>query len=532
MTTDHRPMTTDASRLPFHVSSTSIHNRHPTSPVRGGLVAAVEPGSLADALGVRPGDELLAVNGHPVQDVIDVQFYAAEEYIRLRLRRRSNESEGISQPVGHKATAHRRGAENAEETLTTWPLRPCGENGQGQFEVAGWRDYAQPLGLEFAHPTFDVDIRRCNNQCAFCFVRQMPPGMRRSLYVKDDDYRYSFLFGHYVTLTNLTQADWKRIEQQHLSPLYVSVHATPLSIRRKLLGNPNAPDVLKQLRRLARHDIQVHTQLVITPGLNDGDVMERSVFDLAKLYPAVQSVSIVPVGITRYHRHGQRPNTPAEMKIVLKSIHAWQKQFKQQLGVRFVYATDEWYLALGRRVPPRAYYDGLQLQENGLGLTREFLEEWKVESGKLTTDRRPPTAEPPLTSNQQPVTSNQQPATSNQQPITLVTGTLFAPTLRQAADGLSAWTGVKIEVIPIVNHHFGETVTVAGLLTARDVIEQLRRRELGQRVFLPRIMFDHPTGVSLDDLTPEEVARAIGRPVTLAETMGKVIATISSGNAA
>ncbi len=461
------------------------NKEHVTSKhhVPGGRITAVEPGSLAEKLGARPGDELVAVNRHPVQDIIDVQFYAADEHVELRLRR-----------------------------------------GADELTVSGERGGGQTLGLEFAHPTFDTDIRRCNNVCPFCFVLQMPPRMRRSLYVKDDDYRYSFLFGHYVTLTNLSERDWKRIERQHLSPLYISVHATPLEARRQVLGNPNAPDVMRQLRWLARRGIETHTQLVVTPGLNDGAILERSILDLASLYPAVRSVSIVPVGITRCHKRGQRINTPDEMKAVLQSVHAWQKQFKPELGARFVYATDEWYLALGRRVPPRAHYDGLQLQENGLGMAREFLDEWKVENGKLKVE-----------SKKWQVKAGHRPHPKSEirhqtSDISLVTGTLFAPTLRQAADELSALTGARIEVIPIVNRRFGETVTVAGLLTAKDVIEQLRGRELGERLVLPRIMFDHPSGASLDDVTPQDIAAALHRPVAAVDTMGDVIHRVLRAN--
>ncbi len=451
---------------------------------KGGLITTVETGSLAHQLGVCPGDELLAVNGHPLQDIIDVQFYAAEDQVELHLRR-----------------------------------------GQIEFAVSGERSYDQALGLEFSRPTFDIDIRRCNNLCPFCFVLQMPPKMRRSLYVKDDDYRYSFLFGHYVTLTNLSSHDWQRIEQQHLSPLYVSVHATPLQARRKALGNPTASSVMKQLRWLARRGIQTHTQIVVTPGLNDGKVLERSVLDLARLYPGVQSVSIVPVGITRYHKHGQRPNTPAQMKAVLKAVHAWQKQFKPNLGARFVYATDEWYLALGRRVPGRAYYDGLQLQENGLGLTRHFLDDFKLQTPALAASASAgaSVANLKFPFSQSKIRNLKSGILNLESEITLVTGALFAPTLRKVADELSALTGAKIEVIPIANHHFGETVTVAGLLTAQDVIEQLQNRPLGQRLVLPRIMFDHPTGVSLDGLSPQDIERALGRPVMLAETMRDIV---------
>jgi putative radical SAM enzyme (TIGR03279 family) len=179
------------------------------------------------------------------------------------------------------------------------------------MRYAAERDYDQPLGIEFTHPTFDLEIRRCNNLCAFCFVLQTGPGLRRTLYIKDDDYRYSFLQGHYVTLTNLAQEDWARIVEQRLSPLYVSVHATELELRRKVLRNPTAPDVMAQLRWLGERGIETHAQIVVTPGLNDGSHIDRSIADLATLWPAVRSVSVVPVGITKHHKYGHRPNNPA-----------------------------------------------------------------------------------------------------------------------------------------------------------------------------------------------------------------------------
>jgi putative radical SAM enzyme (TIGR03279 family) len=222
---------------------------------RGGLISVVHPNSLAARLGLQPGDELLAINGHPVRDAIDVQFYGAQERLTLSVRR-----------------------EGQEQTLRAR------------------RRYDEPLGLEFTRPTFDTDIRRCNNRCDFCFVSQMPPGLRPSLYIKDDDYRHSFLFGNYITLTNLTEEDWARIAEQHLSPLYVSVQATDPDLRRRMLGNPRAPDVMEQLRRLADMGIEVHTQLVLVPGLNDGHQLDRSIGDLEGLYPAVRSVSVVRWG--------------------------------------------------------------------------------------------------------------------------------------------------------------------------------------------------------------------------------------------
>lgn len=432
-----------------------------------GIIKAVQPRTAAAAMGVRAGDELLAINGHPVEDVIDVQFYSAESQLELQVRR-----------VG--------------ELLT----------------LNGSRRYNQPLGLEFEHPTFDIDIRRCNNLCEFCFVLQMAPKMRRTLYIKDDDYRYSFLFGHFVTLTNLTPHDWERIREQHLSPLYVSVHATDVELRRKCLRNPNAPDVISQLRELADLNFEVHTQLVITPGLNDGDALRHSVHDLAMLWPTVRSVSVVPVGLTKHHKYGKRANTPAEAAAVLDQCTAWHTEFRERFGVGFVYPTDEWYLVAGLETPPVDSYDGLALHENGLGMIRSFLDEWdQIRAAEV------PMLKPRV------------------QRATLVTATLFAPVLQAVAAELAAQTGLSIDVIPITNRRLGEGITVAGLLMGEDVLDQLRERDLGDVVILPRIMFDHPDGISLDDRSPKELAVALNRPVALADQMGDVLDVLNGRGA-
>lgn len=439
-----------------------------------GRIRAVEPGSAAHEIGVLAGDELLAINGQPCEDVIDVQYHAAEEWLELRIRRAGVE-----------------------------------------MTLSGPREYAQPLGLDFEHPTFDIDIRRCNNLCGFCFVLQMAPRMRRTLYIKDDDYRYSFLFGHYVTLTNLSAHDWQRIITQHLSPLYVSVHATDLELRRQCLRNPNAPDIMAQLRELADHNFEIHTQLVITPGLNDGPHMERSVRDLASLWPTVRSVSVVPVGLTRYHRYNLHTSNQDHARAVLESCERWQAEFRRTLGIGFVYPTDEWYLVTGKPLPALESYDGLALHENGLGMVRSFMDEWaKVQAEELPTLAAMP--EPKV------------------RRMTLATATLFAPTLAECAATLSATTGVQVEVRAITNTRLGESITVAGLLMGEDVIAQLmplkESGELGELVVLPRIMFDHPDGVSLDDKSPMDVARALDRPVALADWMGDVIDAVEGHN--
>ena len=403
-----------------------------------GVISAVAPGSLADELGLEAGDELLAVNGHPVRDVIDVRYYASEPVVRLRVLH-------AGEPQSFEAE----------------------------------RRYSQPLGLTFADPIFNR-VRRCNNRCEFCFVAQMPKGLRSSLYVRDDDYRSSFLFGSYVTLTNLTKTDWERIEQQHLSPLYISVHATEPDLRRRFLSNPDAPDVLAQLRRLAAMDVVMHTQIVARPGVNDGPHLDRSIADLAELYPAVRSVSVVPVGLTRQHRFSCRLHTDPEMREAVEQVTAWQARLRDRLGVAFVYLSDEWYLRLGEGVPPMPHYDGLDLTENGVGLVRRFLGERREGLMSWLSDLDAPT---------------------------LVTGTIFAPVLRAAVAGSTA------DVVAVVNRFFGGSVTVAGLLTAEDVIAQSGDQDLGGTVVLPPAMFGGPGGQSLDEMWPTDVGQALGRPV-------------------
>ena len=407
----------------------------------GGIVSSVAPGSLAERIGLRTGDELLAINDQVLRDVIDVRFAAAEEHLVFRIRRGGEE---------HTLTARRR--------------------------------YDEPLGLEFERPTFDTDIRRCNNRCAFCFVAQMPPGLRRSLYVKDDDYRYSFLFGNYITLTNLTEEDRARIGEQHLSPLYVSVHATDPDLRRRIFRNPRAPDVMAQLRRLMEMGIEVHTQIVLVPGLNDGPHLDRSIADLATLHPGVRSVSVVPVGLTKYHRGGFRTHTLEEARRVFEQVTAWQDRFRARLGVGFVYLSDEWYLRLGEPVPSVEAYDGLDLTENGVGMVAGFIAEVPALRSQI----------------------------SGWGPVTLVTGTLFAPVLRQAVAGTPG-----VAVVAVENRFFGKTVTVAGLLTGRDVVDQLRGRDGGGAVLLPPAMFGGPEGQTLDEMWPEEVEEALGRRVVV-----------------
>ncbi len=434
----------------------------------GGVIAAVEPGSLAERAGLEAGDELLSINDHPLRDIIDVQFYGAEELLELWVARRAK-----------------------------------------RWRVEIERSYDQDLGLTFANPTFDVDIRRCTNNCDFCFVKQNAKGMRRSLYIKDDDYRYSFLFGNFVTLTNLTAGDWARLEEQRLSPLYVSVHATDLELRRRFLGRRDAPDLLEQLRRLAELGIEVHTQVVLVPGLNDGEHLARTMFDLTELYQRpVASVGVVPIGLTKHHPGKCRNYTPEESRMVLAQLEAWRLENRQKLGSSLVYPSDEWYLVAGREIPSAEEYDGFPQVENGVGMVRQLLDEWDSLRAELPALARGS--------------------------ATLACGTLIAPVLSGIVHELNALSGAAVRVLPVVNETFGPTTTVSGLLTARDVSAALQGQLTGEMVLLPRSMFtgsygagSAPAGVTLDDWTVEDLCSTVGMAVEMAGTMAEVVAALT-----
>jgi len=440
---------------------------------------------------------MVSINGHVLRDVIDYRFYGAEEELEIIIER----------------------------------------DGQRRvFQVQ--RGYDEDLGIEFAVPTFD-GIRRCNSQCTFCFIAGMPKGMRPSLYVRDDDYRYSFLFGNFITLANLTEDDWQRLAEQRLSPLYISVHATDLALRRRILGNPAAPDVMDQLRRLGQLGIQLHTQVVLVPGLNDGPALAQTVADLATLHPAVQSIAIVPVGLTRYHRRDLRPYRPDEAEPILEQIAAWQREYQSQHSLNLVYASDEWVLLAGHEVPSADEYDGFPQLENGVGLTRVFLDEWEEARSRVqdsTLDLARQRSSRTCSAPAQRETSFATPESFHGikvGKIALVCGTLIAPLLAETAAELRQLTGLEVEVIPVVNEFFGPTVTVSGLLTGGDVIAALQQRtlegrDLGAVLFLPRTMFDANGEVTLDDMTPLEIGARLGTRVEIAAAMGDLMGLLDS----
>jgi len=419
-----------------------------------GEVARVVPGSAAARAGLAPGDRLLAVNGRRLRDIIDFRFYTADDTLDLRMQ---------------------RGEDVRSVRLVHGPERP--------------------LGLELRGDGLEA-ITECNNHCPFCFVTQLPQGMRRTLHIKDDDYRYSFLFANFVTLTNLTPEDWARIEEQHLSPLYVSVHSTDVGMRRRLLGNRFAEDPLEQIDRLSRLGVTVHTQLVTCPEINDGAFLERSIDDLLSRYPRVQTIAAVPVGLTRVRTERTmsrgmplRKFRPEEAARVLEQVEAAQERARARHGLPIVYAADEFYLVAGREVPAAQEYDDWSQLENGVGLVRLLLDDWQALRRSLPAALPWP------------------------RHLSMACGTLIAPVLERIVAAMNGIGNLRVDLHVVRNRLFGDEVTCSGLLVGRDLLDALHGRELGDTLVLPRDMFDHSGTLTLDDMTLDELQEGAGRPI-------------------
>ena len=411
-------------------------------------VEEVVSGGIGEAVGIRPGDVIEAINGEPVHDPIDYRFHVAEETVEVVLRR-----------------------------------------GDDVIVVDIEKETDDDLGVTLA----DMPIIKCNNKCVFCFLHQMPRKMRKTLYYQDDDYRLSFLHGAYVTLTNLSEAEFQRIVEQRLSPMYISVHATDPELRATLLGRTEPVDVMERIGYLSSHNIQMHAQVVLCPGLNDGENLKRTVFDLARWYPSVESVGIVPLGLTRFRRNLPRldPVTPEVAVECLDQATGWQRRLQGKFGVNFVYYGDEFYLMAGRRIPEAAHYDGFPLVENGVGMVRRFTD--CFEAGV-----------PALESlNCRPVS------------MTLVTSVLGAEFIRPMAERLNRIPWLTAHVVEVKNRFLGEGITVSGLLTGQDMLDALKAqwRETDFVILPPNCVSHH--GLFLDDLTPMDLEKALNRQVCI-----------------
>ena len=419
-------------------------------------IQSVDRGSPAARAGVRPGETLRQVNGHPIADVLDYKYHTYDARLELTL-----EAEGRVRTVKLK---------KAE---------------------------GQDLGLNFQ--TYLMDrARSCANHCIFCFVDQMPPGMRNTLYFKDDDARLSFLMGNYITLTNLSQRELDRIVDLRISPINVSVHATDPELRAALLKNRRAGECFDHMRRFAAAGITMNCQIVACPGWNDGAALQRTMEDLASLHPGVNSVSVVPVGLTKF-RSGLtplEPYTPQSAAAALDQVEEFGAQCLERLGTRLIWCSDEFYLKAGRPLPEEEFYEDFTQLENGVGMLRLLESEFRSALAAAVGDEHP-------------------------SPFTIATGVSAAPLLEKLV-GLVAQRcpQVRGQVVPIVNRFFGEEINVAGLVTGSDLISQLKGRPLGERLLIPQNMLRHKERVFLDDVTVEQVEQALGVPVTAVDQDG------------
>ena len=418
----------------------------------GVVVAAVRPRTAAAVAGLRSGDRVRRVNGEPIADAIDFQFHAADERLTLTVER-----DGITRPI---------------------------------VLARGVAD----LGVELEAPR-PGEISTCANKCVFCFIHQLPKGMRRSLYVKDDDYRLSFLHGNYITLSDLDESALERIERQRLSPLYVSVHATDPQLRHALLGRPrHSAEILPRMARLAQAGIRMHAQIVLCPDWNDGEHLERTVSDLAPLHPHVATTAIVPVGLTRHRERlpALRSLTANEAAALIDTVHGWQRRYLDTLDTRFVFLADEVYLLAGRQLPPASAYEEFPVIEDGIGLVRRFEDRFLGTIARR--DRH-----------------------ASVKAATLVTGEMFEPRLRALISRVPGVSG-QARVLGVPNDFFGRGIGVAGLLTGRDIQRSVALAgDPGDAVIVPAVCLRDGAGVFLDDMTPADLERDLGVPVRIVE---------------
>jgi putative radical SAM enzyme (TIGR03279 family) len=413
-------------------------------------IKSISNGSVASFHPISSGDDLEEINGHPIRDIIDYKFHSADHRLDIKIR------------------------------------SPQGELKQISMEKQPDED----LGLEF----FPIRYRSCHNNCIFCFVHQLPKGLRKALYFKDEDFRLSFLHGNFITLTNVLNNDINRIVSQRLRPLYVSVHTTDEKLRRKVLGNSNIPEIMPLIQRLAEGKIEMHTQIVLCPGINDGEYLEQSIRDLSALYPHVKSLALVPVGLTRFRDKLPKIMTvsKAYSKNIIDSVKDWQKVFRKKWGTGFVYASDEFFTKAELDIPSRRYYDEFYQIENGVGMMRKLLDDFKSKQRLLPKSLK------------------------ESLKITLVTGISAFRLIKQLVEEkLNHIRSLRIQLVTVKNEFFGHSVTVTGLLVGRDIINALKeKRILGDIILLPPDCLNQD-GLFLDDLSPRDLERELGRRVVL-----------------
>lgn len=420
-----------------------------------GCISKVRKHSLADKAGIQAGEKLCSVNGCAVRDIIDLSFLTTDDLVELEI-----------------------------------------ENHDGQkrlLQIAKYPD--EDLGLEFESAVFDK-VRTCYNNCIFCFVDQMIPGMRPSLYVRDDDYRLSFLYGNFITLTNMNDADFDRIIKTHLSPLYISVHATDPQVRCQMMHNRFAGEIMDKMQRLLDAGIQIHTQIVCCPGYNDGAVLQKTFEDLYALHPGILTMAVVPVGLTKHraHLHPMRTFTPDEAAQVVENVTAWQQQCREETGKSFVYLGDEFYLLAGKELPPSDYYDGFPQLENGIGLTRNFLNEWEQALQHLQYAQ-------------------------GTEPAVIPVGESAYKVLQPLLVAFNAQYKTEHRFLSVKNKFFGGHVNVTGLLTGSDILPEVKNC---QRVILPAVVLNQDN-LFLDDMALAQFKKDLNGKVEIAANAGELL---------
>ncbi|HEY3365676.1 MAG TPA: DUF512 domain-containing protein [Symbiobacteriaceae bacterium] len=435
------------------------------------VIAAVTPGSIAERIGLLPGEKLLEINGKPVRDDLDFRFLTADERLELTVANQTGE----------------------------------------QRLVTVDKEFDEDLGVDFGgKATFD-GIYTCHNNCVFCFVHQQPRGLRPSLTLMDDDFRLSYMHGNFITLTGISEEHWRRIFEQKLSPLYISVHATEDDLRAFLLGTDQGRGIMKMLRELAEGGIQFHTQIVAVPGLNDTVHLDQTISDLTTLGPdALLSISVVPVGLTKFRQglYPVRSFTGEEAKVVIDQAETWQRKLLPEWGTVLVHPSDEWYVLCDREVPGAETYEGYEQLENGVGMIRLFLEQMQE-----TTPRLPAALHAPRR-------------------VSVATGVLATGTLRSAGEWLQSHVqNLSMRTVTVLNDFYGHSVTVAGLLMAQDFVAQLKTAgDLGDLVILPAVAFRDLDGRSLDNLTLPQISELLGGvPVAIAGSPAELADAATGG---
>lgn len=423
-------------------------------------ISSVDAGSIAEELGIVAGDCIRSINGVSFEDIIEFTFLQSDDEIELEIEKANGDSY--------------------------------------IYEIE--KDYDEEIGITFSNPIMD-SVKTCNNDCVFCFVNQLPEGMRETLYIKDDDSRLSFLQGNFITMTNMKDVDIERMIQYRISPVNVSVHTTDPKLRAAMLHNRHAGDILNKMQRLADAGLSMNGQIVCVPGYNDKEELVRTIQDLARLHPRMISVAVVPVGLTK-HRSGL-PKLELFDKVsareLLRQIHILQEVFLRELGTRFVFASDEFYVMAKEELPPDEAYEGYIQVENGVGLMRRFEVELLAELKKNKY----------LT------------ASDKIKKVTIATGTSAYRFMGNMAKLVGEHIqGIELQVQKVENRFFGETITVAGLITGKDLLEQLAQIDIGDALLLPRVMFRSDEPVFLDDMTLEELSHQLSVPVVAAEVSG------------